>query len=79
MTGLRRKSLMSSRWVLTRFDDVKRALNDRVLSADQITPFLNHPGGKERLRVAQLGAMVQRWAGSRPGRMILPPFSAQPW
>ena len=49
-------------WVLTRFDDVKRALNDRSLSADRITPFLDHLDEAERVRVANLGEMMQRWA-----------------
>ena len=29
-------------WVLTRYDDVRAALNDPRLSADRITPFLDH-------------------------------------
>lgn len=49
-------------WVLTRYDDVRAALNDPRLSADRITPFLDHLPADERAAVAEVGAMLGRWA-----------------
>jgi cytochrome P450 len=48
-------------WVLTRHGDVRDALKDSRLSADRITPFLNHLPREERPSVEHLGAMLQRW------------------
>jgi cytochrome P450 len=48
--------------VLTRYDDVRAALNDPRLSADRITPFLDHLPAGERAAVAEVGAMLGRWA-----------------
>lgn len=48
-------------WVLTRHGDVRNALKDAHLSADRITPFLNHLPPGERRSIAGLGAMLQRW------------------
>lgn len=48
-------------WVLTRYDDVRNALKDNRLSADRISPFLNHLPPDERQSIAELGAMLQRW------------------
>ena len=56
-------------WVLTRYDDVRAALNDPRLSADRITPFLDHLPPDERAAIAEVGAMLGRWAvlpGARP-------------
>ena len=49
-------------WVLTRYDDVRAALNDPRLSADRITPFLDHLPADERAALAHVGAMLGRWA-----------------
>lgn len=49
-------------WVLTRYDDVKACLNDRRLSADRITPFLEHQPGGGRPEVQELSRLVGRWA-----------------
>ncbi len=49
-------------WVITRYDDVRTALNDPRLSADRITPFLDHLPPDERAAVAEVGAMLGRWA-----------------
>lgn len=49
-------------WVLTRYDDVRSALNDPRLSADRITPFLDHLPPDKRAAVAEVGAMLGRWA-----------------
>ncbi|MBT5111044.1 MAG: cytochrome P450 [Rhodospirillaceae bacterium] len=48
-------------WVLTRHGDVRDALKDTQLSADRITPFLNHLPPEERESIANLGGMLQRW------------------
>lgn len=48
-------------WVLTRHGDVRDALKDSQLSADRITPFLNHLPPEERESIANLGGMLQRW------------------
>ncbi len=50
-----------SSWVLTRYDDVRAALNDPRLSADRITPFLDHLPPAERAEIAEVGAMLGRW------------------
>ena len=49
-------------WVVTRYDDVRAALNDPRLSADRITPFLDHLPPDQRAAVAEVGAMLGRWA-----------------
>ncbi|MFT6583893.1 MAG: cytochrome P450 [Alphaproteobacteria bacterium] len=55
-----RSDLMGG-WVLTRHNDVRNALKDTRLSADRISPFLNHLHPEERQSIAELGAMLQRW------------------
>jgi cytochrome P450 len=49
-------------WVVTRYDDVRAALNDPRLSADRITPFLDHLPPEERAAIAEVGAMLGSWA-----------------
>jgi cytochrome P450 len=49
-------------WLITRYDDVRSALNDPRLSADRITPFLDHLPPEQRAAVAEVGAMLGRWA-----------------
>jgi len=49
-------------WVLTRYDDVRLALNDVRFSADRITPFLEHLPPAERAAIAEVAAMLGRWA-----------------
>ncbi len=49
-------------WVLTRYDDVRATLNDPRLSADRITPYLDHLSPEKRRQVACVGPMLQRWA-----------------
>lgn len=56
------RSRVLESWVLTRYGHVKAALNDRRLSADRITPFLNHQGGNEGDQVRELGRLVGMWA-----------------
>ena len=51
-----------SAWVLTRYDDVRAALNDPRLSADRISPFLDHLPPEERAAIAEVGAMLGRWS-----------------
>ncbi len=48
-------------WVVTRFADVKAALNDPRLSADRITPFLHHMDRSGR-PVPMLARIVGNWA-----------------
>jgi cytochrome P450 len=48
-------------WVVTRYDDVKAALNDSRLSADRITPFLHHMDSSGR-PVPTLARIVGNWA-----------------
>ncbi|MCP4329560.1 MAG: cytochrome P450 [Alphaproteobacteria bacterium] len=48
-------------WVLTRYDDVKKSLNDKRLSADRITPFLHHMTTSGR-PVPTLARIVGNWA-----------------
>jgi cytochrome P450 len=48
-------------WVLTRHGDVRDALKDSRLSADRISPFLDHLPPEERPSVEHLGSMLQRW------------------
>ena len=56
------RSEVLSAWVLTRYADVKVALADPRLSADRITPFLEHQvrGGGDTIR--ELGRQVGLWA-----------------
>lgn len=49
-------------WVLTRYADVKTALNDARLSSDRITPFLRHKAGGESTGLAELGRLIGLWA-----------------
>jgi hypothetical protein len=49
-------------WVLTRYADVKAALNDPRLSSDRITPFLRHQDGSGRPALGELGRIVGLWA-----------------
>jgi cytochrome P450 len=49
-------------WVLTRYADVKAALADPRLSADRITPFLEHQARDGRADVRELGRLVSLWA-----------------
>jgi cytochrome P450 len=49
-------------WVLTRYGDVKAALNDARLSSDRITPFLRHQDGARRPGLGELGRIVGLWA-----------------
>ena len=51
-----------SSWVLTRYDDVKTALNDPRFSADRITPFLAREPGRTASPLAELGRTVGLWA-----------------
>jgi len=51
-----------SSWVLTRYDDVKTALNDPRFSADRITPFLARDPGRAASPLAELGRTVGLWA-----------------
>jgi cytochrome P450 len=55
-----RSDLMGG-WVLTRYGDVRDALKDTRLSADRISPFLNHLPPEERQSIAELGSMLLRW------------------
>jgi cytochrome P450 len=48
-------------WVVTRYDDVKAALNDSRFSADRITPFLHHMDSSGR-PVPTLARIVGNWA-----------------
>ncbi|MGH7278382.1 MAG: cytochrome P450 [Candidatus Rokuibacteriota bacterium] len=48
-------------WVLTRYADVRSALNDPRLSADRITPFLRHQA-HTGTDVAELGRLAGLWA-----------------
>jgi len=48
-------------WVLTRYDDVKAALNDPRLSADRITPFMRHREASGQ-PIPDLARLVGRWA-----------------
>lgn len=49
-------------FLLTRYDHVRGALNNRRLSADRISPYLDHLSEAGRERVAHVGPMLQRWA-----------------
>ncbi len=49
-------------WVLTRYADVKTALNDARLSSDRITPFLRHKAAGEATGLAELGRLIGLWA-----------------
>jgi cytochrome P450 len=49
-------------WVLTRYADVRVALNDPRLSADRITPFADHLSGAERAPVAEFARALGLWA-----------------
>lgn len=49
-------------WVLTRYADVKAALSDPRLSADRITPFLEHQARGRRADVQELGRQIGLWA-----------------
>lgn len=48
-------------WVLTRHNDVRDALRDQRLSANRITPYLNHLSAEDRAAVSNMGDMLERW------------------
>jgi cytochrome P450 len=48
-------------WVLTRHADVKLALTDQRLSADRITPFLDHHRGTTQEELLELGRRLGLW------------------
>ena len=48
-------------WVLTRYADVRDSLKDPRLSADRITPFLDHLPTAQRGEIGALGEMLGRW------------------
>ena len=48
-------------WVLTRYDDVKGAVNDPRFSADRISPFRDSLAGDARERIAGLLAVLGDW------------------
>jgi cytochrome P450 len=48
--------------LLTRYADVRAALGDPRLSADRITPFLEHQAPAARAGLETLGRQVGRWA-----------------
>lgn len=48
-------------WVLTRYEDVKLALNDTRLSADRISPFRDSLSAGQRRRIADLLATLNDW------------------
>lgn len=49
-------------WVFTRYADVKASLNDHRLSADRITPFLQHEGRDGMAALQELARAVGLWA-----------------
>lgn len=49
-------------WVLTRYGDVRAALNDPRLSADRITPFMATLKPARRAQLSGLERMLTRWA-----------------
>ena len=49
-------------WVLTRYRDVRQALNDPRFSADRITPFRDHLQPDARAQVAELLKTLGLWA-----------------
>ena len=51
-----------SGWVLTRYADVRAALNDPRLSADRITPFVDHMAGSAAAPVGDLARALGLWA-----------------
>ncbi len=48
-------------WVLTRYDDVKGAVNDPRFSADRISPFRDSLAGDARARISDLLAILGDW------------------
>jgi len=48
-------------WVLTRYDDVKQAVNDPRFSADRISPFRDSLSGEARAGIADLLATLGDW------------------
>lgn len=49
-------------WVLTRYGDVRAALNDPRLSSDRITPFKTSGSGGQRAGLGELLRLVGLWA-----------------
>jgi len=49
-------------WVLTRYADVHAALNDPRLSADRITPFVDHVAGEDESPLAAFARALGLWA-----------------
>ncbi|MFI4986507.1 MAG: cytochrome P450 [Alphaproteobacteria bacterium] len=49
-------------WLLTRYADVRAALNDQRLSADRITPFADHVSGVDGSPLAELAKALGLWA-----------------
>lgn len=48
-------------WVLTRYQDVKKALGDKKLSADRLTPFFKQQNPQERNRIPDLMRYLTLW------------------
>ena len=49
-------------WVLTRYDHVRAALNDPRLSADRITPFVDHMKGNTQSPIGEFARALGLWA-----------------
>jgi cytochrome P450 len=48
-------------WIVTRYDDVRRVLNDRDISADRLTPYYESLPGGQQERIRELIRYLNTW------------------
>ena len=71
-------------WIVTRYEDCRRVLNDPRFSADRLGPFFAQLPAEERARVRNLEASISRWSvfldppsHTRLRRLLAPGFTSR--